>query len=56
MTPKGKELFEAAKSCNCDFHSGGAPTYWPSNTKKTSDLIGFFGTKGIANSYTYRKQ
>jgi hypothetical protein len=53
VTPKGKELFEAGKSCNCDFHSGGAPTYWPSDTKKTPDLIDFFVTKGIANSYIH---
>lgn len=52
-TPKGKELFAAAQEIKCDFHSGTKPTYWPTDTNKIPDLIDFFVTKGLSDSYIY---
>ena len=52
-SPKGKELLSAAQQLKCDFFSGGAPTYWPSDTKKIPDLIDFFIAKGIAENYIH---
>lgn len=50
-TPKGRELFTAGRTLKCDFHSAGAPTYWPTDINKLPDLIDFFITKGIADNY-----
>ena len=52
-THKGKELFEAGRANNCEFHSAGKPTYWPSDTNKIPDLIDFYVTKGIFEDYMY---
>lgn len=50
-TTKGKELFEAAKSLKCNFHSGNKPTYWPSNSGNIPDLIDFFISKGLPSNH-----
>lgn len=50
-SPKGRELFATGQSFKCDFHSGGTPTYWPSDINKIPDLIDFYVTKGIADNY-----
>lgn len=52
-TTKGKELFAAGKQLKCEFHSGGTPTYWPSDISKTPDLIDFFITRGISDNYIH---
>lgn len=52
-TTKGKELFAAGQESKCEFHSGGTPTYWPSDTNKLPDLIDFYITKGISNNYIH---
>lgn len=51
ISPRGKELFEAGRRENCDFHSSGEPTYWPTDNMKTPDLIDFFITKGLSDNY-----
>lgn len=52
-TTKGKELYNAGKQMKCCFHSSGTPTYWPSDAGKLPDLIDFFITKGIADTYVH---
>lgn len=49
--PKGKELLAAGLEMNCEFHSGGGPTYWPTDRRKVPDLIDFFITRGISSNY-----
>lgn len=51
--PKGRELYTAGSSLNCNFLSGGKPTYWPTDTNKIPDLIDFFVTKGISNNFIH---
>lgn len=50
-TPKGKSLLNAGLEANCDFHSTGKPTYWPTDSNKVPDLIDFFVVKGLSNNY-----
>lgn len=52
-TAKGKALFDAGKSLSCEFFSSGTPTYWPTDTGKTPDLIDFFVGKGISSNYIH---
>lgn len=52
-TPKGRELLAAGQELCCDFHSGGKPTYWPTDTHKIPDLIDFYVTKGLSENYIY---
>lgn len=50
-TTKGKELHQAIIKYNCNWHSTGKPTYWPSDLNKTPDLIDFFITRKIPVDY-----
>lgn len=52
-TTRGRELYEAGRDLNCGFHSSGVPTYWPTDTKKTPDLIDFYIGKGISVNYIH---
>ena len=44
---KGKELLDAIKTNKSHYLSTGEPNYWPTDTKKESDLIDFFIYKNI---------
>uniref|UniRef100_A0ABD2XS64 Endonuclease/exonuclease/phosphatase domain-containing protein n=1 Tax=Trichogramma kaykai TaxID=54128 RepID=A0ABD2XS64_9HYME len=46
-TPRGRQLYEAIKKYNCFTISTGEPTYWPSNPRKSPDLIDFAIARGI---------
>lgn len=50
-TTKGRELYSAASELKCDFESSGHPTYWPTDTNKTPDLLDFFITRGLSSHY-----
>lgn len=50
-TTKGKELHQAIIKYNCNWHSTGKPTYWPSDQNKIPDLIDFFITRKIPVDY-----
>lgn len=52
-TAKGKALYESGMEISCDFYSTGNPTYWPSDIRKTPDLIDFFIAKGLSDRYAY---
>lgn len=52
---KGKLLYKAASTHNCNFYSSGSPTYWPTDPQKTPDLIDFFVVKGLSNNHLYVK-
>ena len=52
ITPKGRELFKAAADYGCEFISTGKPTYWPSDSNKTPDLIDFFIVKNVSTNCT----
>ena len=51
ITPKGRELYKAAQNYDCEFISTGKPTYWPTVSGKTSDLIDFFITRKVSAQY-----
>lgn len=50
ISQKGRALYEAGMENNCDFHSTGKPTYWPTDTSKIPDLIDFFVVRGIPSN------
>lgn len=52
-TPKGRELFTAGRMAKCEFHSGGSPTYWPTDLSKLPDTIDFYVTKGVSDNYIH---
>lgn len=47
ISPKGRQLLEAISISKLDVISSGSPTYWPTDLKKTPDLIDFAVIKGI---------
>ena len=51
-TTKGRELLKATQEQNYLYLSTGTPTYWPTDSNKTPDLLDFFVTKGISSGYT----
>ena len=53
ITTKGQNLLKAAQATGCQFISSGKPTYWPTDASKTPDLIDFFVTNKIADSFTH---
>jgi hypothetical protein len=50
-TTKGRELAKLLQANNYSFLSTGSPTYWPTDTNKTPDLLDFFITNGISTNY-----
>lgn len=48
---RGRELRKAIRELGCYFHSTGEPTYWPTDTNKTPDLLDFFITKKISPNF-----
>lgn len=51
VTPKGRQLLRALEQLKLSCISSGEPTYWPTDVRKTPDLIDFAIVKGIAGSY-----
>ena len=51
ITTKGRELAKIMHTNNYSFLSTGSPTYWPTDTNKTPDLLDFFITNGISTDY-----
>ena len=51
ITTKGRELAKIMQTNNYSFLSTGSPTYWPTDTNKTPDLLDFFITNGISTDY-----
>lgn len=47
ITTKGRELLKAIHTNNLEIISTCEPTYWPTDTEKTPDIIDFCITKGI---------
>lgn len=45
--PKGRQLLKSVQKNNIKVHSGGSPTYWPSDPGKIPDLIDIFLSKGL---------
>ena len=52
ITTRGRELKKAIDKFSLVVHSTGEPTYWPTDTNKTPDLIDFFISKGMSELYT----
>lgn len=48
--PKGKELYKCVVKNNYSTLSTGAPTYWPSDPRKTPDLLDFVVYNGISGT------
>jgi hypothetical protein len=51
--PKGRELFKAIEDMNLAILSTGKPAYWPSDNKKTPDLVDFGIIRGIPKDYCH---
>jgi len=49
-TTKGRELLKVMENNNYSFLTA-TPTYWPTDQRKTPDLLDFFVTCGISESY-----
>lgn len=54
-TTKGRELLKAMEAGNLQHLSTGEPTYWPTDRRKSPDVIDFCVTKGISNKYLNAK-
>lgn len=52
ITTKGRELLKAIDTNNYSFLSTGTPTYWPTDPQKIPDLLDFYVTNGINETYT----
>ena len=48
---KGSELYHAIKRYNCEVHTTGKPTYWPTDRNKIPDLIDFFVSRNLSSSF-----
>lgn len=48
---KGRELKKAIDKTSCEVHSSGKPTYWPTDRKKTPDVLDFFITRKMAANF-----
>lgn len=53
ISPRGRALYNATRSNTYNFISTGEPTHWPTDPAKRPDVIDFFITCGVANSYTH---
>ena len=53
ITPKGRNLLQSITKHNCSYLSTGEPTYWPSDTNKTPDLLDLFVLENIGTNYTH---
>lgn len=48
---KGRELREAIRSRECNYHSTGKPTYWPTDPSKIPDLLDFFISRKVSPNF-----
>jgi hypothetical protein len=51
ITTKGRELAKLIQSNNFSFLSTGSPTYWPTDSHKTPDILDFFIINGFSTNY-----
>jgi hypothetical protein len=51
ITTKGRELMKAINSVNCNIHTIGRPTYWPTGRNKIPDVIDFYISKKVPMHY-----
>lgn len=49
INPKGRELYKCIRKYHYSVLSTGNPTYWPSDPRKTPDLLDFVVFNGISN-------
>ena len=50
-TTKGRNLKKAITRTGCTYYSSGKPTYWPTDIKKTPDLLDFFIVKKVSCNF-----
>lgn len=50
-TTKGRELRIALQELNCNYHSTGKPTYWPTDLDKIPDLLDFFISRKVSPNF-----
>ena len=55
ITTRGRELKKSIEANHLAAVSTGEPTYWPTDSSKTPDLLDFFVTKGISKLNTLIK-
>ncbi|KAI5744405.1 hypothetical protein M8J76_001994 [Diaphorina citri] len=53
ISPRGRALYNATRSGNFKIISTGEPTHWPSDPTRRPDVIDFFVTNGVADSYIH---
>lgn len=51
VTSKGRQLLNSIKNMNLETLSSGEPTYWPTDRRKTPDLIDFCVIRGFSKRY-----
>lgn len=51
VNPKGSEMYKCIAAKNYSVLSTGTPTYWPTDRRKTPDLIDFFVFSGIQRAH-----
>jgi hypothetical protein len=51
ITTKGRELIKIIQEQKCSYFSMGTPTYWPTDSNKTPDLLDFFVINGFSSEY-----
>ncbi|KAI5692632.1 hypothetical protein M8J75_014078 [Diaphorina citri] len=53
ISPRGRALYNATRSGNFKIISNGEPTHSPSDPTRKPDVIDFFVTNGVADSYIH---
>ena len=48
---RGKELRQAIRELECNFHSTGNPTHWPTDRNKIPDLLDFFISRKVSSNF-----
>jgi hypothetical protein len=51
ITTKGREILKVIEQNKYDVLSTATPTYWPTDLRKPPDLLDFFITRGLSESY-----
>jgi hypothetical protein len=51
ITTKDRELTRIIQEQKYSYLSAGTPTYWPTDSNKTPDLLDFFVINGISSEY-----
>lgn len=50
---KGRELKKSILELNCNHHSTGNPTYWPTDPNKLPDLLDFFISRKVCQNFIH---